>query len=424
MTEEQRGISPTQWGIISLIAAVQFVNILDFVMVMPLGPDLAKALLIDEAHLSYVNGAYTMAAAVAGLAGSFFLDRFDRKKALLVALLGLAFGTLAGSFALGLKSLMFARALAGVFGGPATSLSISIISDVVAPKFRGRAMGAVMGAFSLAAIVGVPMGLWLAEKFAWQAPFVAVASLGLALVVGIFFMLPNFAPLRSNQPHSTLQQMRELLVTPLVRRSYLTTALVMLAGFILIPNIAAHVQLNWGFPREKLKFAYLFGGLASLISTSIGGYVVDKFGSFRVSSVATCLVLPVMFFFFYLPPNGANVHWVYVAFILFMMANGLRNVSYQTLTTKVPDPALRARFQSLQSAVQHTASAGAAFLGAPFLSTQLNAKGEAIALHGIDSLAFIAMGLSACIPLMVLMVQRGILARGASQVPAVSAAST
>src|SRR5688572_29617115 len=75
--------------IVLLVAAVQFVNILDFMMVMPLGPDFANSLDIPMAHIGYLGGAYTVAAAMSGIAGSFFLDRFDRRKALAVTILGL-----------------------------------------------------------------------------------------------------------------------------------------------------------------------------------------------------------------------------------------------------------------------------------------------------------------------------------------------
>ncbi len=111
---------PSELSTILLIAAVQFVNILDFVIVMPLGPDFAKALGIPVSHLGWVGGSYTAAAAVSGLLGSFFLDRFDRRKALGVAMLGLVAGTLAGGFAVDFKTLMLARIVAGAFGGPAT----------------------------------------------------------------------------------------------------------------------------------------------------------------------------------------------------------------------------------------------------------------------------------------------------------------
>src|SRR5216684_8355522 len=117
-TPEQR-----ERAVVLLVAAVQFVNILDFVMVMPMGPDFAAALGIPASKLGLIGGSYTAAAAVSGLAGSFFLDRFDRRPALGVAMLGLVVGTAMGALATGLHSLMAARVLAGAFGGPATSLS-------------------------------------------------------------------------------------------------------------------------------------------------------------------------------------------------------------------------------------------------------------------------------------------------------------
>ncbi|MBL8720617.1 MAG: MFS transporter, partial [Myxococcales bacterium] len=92
-------------------------------MVMPLGPDFARQLGISTSHIGYVGGAYTAAAAVSGLVGALFLDRFDRRSALVLSMLGLALGTAAGAFACGLPSLMLARVLAGAFGGPATSVS-------------------------------------------------------------------------------------------------------------------------------------------------------------------------------------------------------------------------------------------------------------------------------------------------------------
>src|SRR5437899_12954266 len=100
-------------SIVFCVGAVQFVNILDFMIVMPLGPDFARALGIPLSHLGYIGGSYTAAACVSGLAGAFFLDRFDRKKALGVAMIGLAVGTLAGAFARGIGTLMLARVVAG-----------------------------------------------------------------------------------------------------------------------------------------------------------------------------------------------------------------------------------------------------------------------------------------------------------------------
>src|SRR5258708_2596317 len=125
-------------------------------MVMPMGPDFAVALGIDTSHLGYIGGSYTAAAAVSGLIGSLFLDRFDRRKVLAVAMLGLVVGTASGALATGLYSLMAARIVAGMFGGPATSIALSIIADVVPPSRRGKAIGAGLTAFAVPSVPGWP----------------------------------------------------------------------------------------------------------------------------------------------------------------------------------------------------------------------------------------------------------------------------
>lgn len=404
-------LTPRQWAIVLLIAAVQFINILDFVMVMPLGPDLAAALGIPESQLGNVGGAYTAAACISGLVGSLFLDRFDRRKALAVSMAGLVLGTLSGGFAYDLPSLLMARVLAGAFGGPATSLSFSIIADSIPASLRGRAMGTVMGAFSIASILGVPAGLWLSETFSWRAPFLGVAAAGLVVCGLAIFLLP---PMTSHLERAGKKvSLRTLISDPLVQLSYLMTAVVMLAGFVLIPNIAAYLQLNLGFPRSALKYAYGAGGFASLLATQLGGRLVDSFGSFRVGTFGALLVMAVVFFFFYLPHPHVAMWLVLVVFVAFMIANGLRNVSYNTLTTKVPAPEVRARFTSMQSAVQHGAAALAAMGSAQLLSVV--GEGPERHLEGMPAVSMVSITLSAVVPVMLFVVERGVKRRNATR---------
>lgn len=400
-----------QWGIVFLIAAVQFINILDFVMVMPLGPDFAHALGMDESRLGYVGGAYTGAACLSGLIGGLFLDRFDRRKALAFAMGGLVIGTAVGGLAFDLPSLLFARVIAGAFGGPATSLSFSIIADTIPPAHRGRAMGTVMGAFSVASVLGVPVGLWFAEQFNWRAPFLGVAALGLVVCGAAIFMLPPLTSHLARAQHKV--RAAELFGRPLVQLSYVMTAVVMVAGFVVIPNIASYLQLNLGFPRESLKYAYGVGGLGSLLATQLGGRAVDRYGSFRVGLSGAVLVVGIVYGIFYVPRHDVPVWVVLVTFVFFMMANGLRNVAYNTLATRVPPPALRARFQSLQSAVQHGASAFAAILSSQLLTTVKEPDG-ARHLAGMPSVALVSMGLTVLVPVLIRAVEVGVAREGKS----------
>jgi predicted MFS family arabinose efflux permease len=381
--------APSERAIVFCVGAVQFVNILDFMIVMPLGPDFATALDIPLSHIGYVGGSYTAAASISGLAGAFFLDRFDRKKALVVAMVGLVLGTLAGAFARGLGTLMLARIIAGAFGGPATSLSYSIIADVIPPQRRGRAMGAVMGAFSVASILGVPAGLELARRGGWRLPFIAVAIIGAVLTSYAASALPPmFGHLAHARKRPFGRDLLELVRTD-VLLSLSMTALVMASGFILIPNLAPYMIYNLGLPRAHLGLVYLVGGAVSFVTMRGVGMLVDRFNSARVATFGTLLISVVIYMgFAHVPP----VLPVALIFVLFMLAMPFRNVSYNTLTSKVPRADERARFGSIQSSVQHLASALGAFASAQFLSELPDHK-----LVGVDTTAYVSIGLGMCV---------------------------
>lgn len=379
--------------VLTLLASVQLVNVLDFMMVMPLGPDFARALGIPTSQLGLVGGSYTAAAAVTGVAGALFLDRFDRRTALTVALLGLFLGTAAGGLARDLPTMMAARLLAGAFGGPATSLSLSIVADLVPPERRGRALGTVMGAFSIAAVLGVPLGLELARLGGWRLPFFAVAGLGLLVAAGARLVLPPLsAHLAEGRPRSALPRPR-----PVVLLSLATTASVMMASFALVPNFATWLQFNAGWPRDRLGLLYMAGGAVTFFSMRIAGRMVDRFGSPRVAAGATLLFLGVLGAAFLPAAPGLPVVAVFVGF---MLANSTRNVSLSSLATRVPLPDERARFLSVQSAVQHLASAAGALL-----STRLLSEGPGGRLVGVERVALFTMLLALVLPLLLPLVQ-------------------
>jgi predicted MFS family arabinose efflux permease len=401
--------------LVFLIGAVQFVNILDFVMVMPLGPDFARVLGIPLSQLGLVGGSYTLAAAAAGLLGSLFLDRFDRRTALAVAMAGLAVGTFAGGLATGLPSLLGARVLAGLFGGPATSLSLSIVADAVPAQRRGKALGAVMGALSAAVVLGVPSSLKLAEWAGWRAPFFAVAVLGLLITVGTIALLP---PMRGHLTASAMDAVIGRTRAPLFRRtvvlSYLMTAVTMGAGFLVLPNLSAYLQVNLGLPRSQLPLLYGIGGVVSFICLRAVGLLVDRLGSFRVGTAGSALMFVAVWLFFIDVPTHAPA-WmqlgirvpgatpVLLLFLFLFLALSTRNVAYSTLTSKVPGPTERARFMSFQSAVQHLASAAGAIASSLVLAEAPDGR----LLH-VRRLAVLSLGLTAALPALLWAVERAV----------------
>ncbi len=377
--------------ILALVGAVQFINILDFMIVMPMGPDLALALGIPKHEIPNIGVAYTAAGGIAGFAGSFFLDRFDRRTALIVCLLGLFAGTALATLATGLGTLMAARVFAGMFGGPASSIAMSIVSDVVPPERRGRAMGQVMGMFAAASVLGVPAALELARHFGWRSPFTVVALLGLVISVLVMFAMPPMrGHLEGREPGHRAVPALNLLRDSTVLISYSSTLILMASNFAIVPILSTYLQFNLGYPRERLSILYLFGGMVSFVGMRMIGRQVDRHGAARVSLWATGCLLIVMFAWFV---DYSPVIPVLALFMGYMFTTSIRGVAYQTVTSKVPKAEERAGYMSLQSMVSHLA----ATLGGVGASLVLVERADG-SLAGMDTLAFAAMAGALLVP--------------------------
>src|SRR5262245_12104313 len=200
--EEQSGgparpgrLSGAEWLLLLVLAAVQFAHIVDFIIIMPLGPQFIRELRISEADFGVLVSAYGFSACLSGLLAARFVDRFDRKRALLVLYAGFTAGTLLCAAASDYWLLLVARAVAGGFGGVAGTTLLSVVGDTFPYERRATAMGVIMAAFSVAMIVGVPLGLYLAHALGWRVPFTALGILSVLVLVVASLVLP---PLRGH----------------------------------------------------------------------------------------------------------------------------------------------------------------------------------------------------------------------------------
>jgi MFS transporter, DHA1 family, inner membrane transport protein len=154
-----------------ILAAGMFTHIMDFMIMMPLGPQLMRIFDISPQQFSLLVASYTITAGVSGFAAAFLIDRYDRKKSLLFVYIGFAVGTLACAFAPTYVVLLFTRSLAGAFGGVLGAIILAIVSDAVPLERRAQGIGMVMASFGVASVLGVPFGLFVASKSSWHAPF-------------------------------------------------------------------------------------------------------------------------------------------------------------------------------------------------------------------------------------------------------------
>ena len=345
-----------------LLAAVQFTNILDFVIMMPLGPQLMPELGIGPRQFGLVISAYTFSAGITGLAAAFFLDRFNRKTALLALYLGFGLGTVACALAPGYGWLVVARVLTGAFGGVLGSLVLATVGDAVPEHRRGQAIGVVMGAFSVASVVGVPLGLYLASHFSWHLPFVVLGGLSLVIWAVIYFVMPDMrghiGP-RAVPFGERAAAVFGLFGNPSVRFALLLTALMMLGHFSVISFMSPYLVSNVGFTNAQLSYVYLVGGAVTLVTSPLAGRLADRYGKVPVYTAFTLATLPVMLLLTRLTP--APLPQVLLMAALLFAVSG-RFVPATALATGVVPPQQRGSFMSLNSSVQQLAAGTAAYL--------------------------------------------------------------
>jgi predicted MFS family arabinose efflux permease len=383
--------------VLLLVALIQFINIWDFMMVMPLGPDFSHALGINTSHLGWIAGSYSIAAAIVGVLTARHIDRFDRRSVLLFSLSGMVITTLAMIFASTLYELIALRVATGAFGGPVIASSMAVIADVFPDRRRGEAVGKVFGSFSLAAVLGVPLSLEIAHYFGWWAPFLAVSLVAAITIVVIHRYLP---PMRKHLEQTTdpFSLFTGIRTSPAMRRACLLMGATTFAAFLLIPNISTYVQQNMNYPREWLGVLYFCGGGAAFFSMRFLGKKSDHIGYAKTSLMATVMLCICVWLWFY-----AQVQAIPAAiyFIVFMVAMSTRNVTSNALISKIPKPQERAGFMSLMSAIQHLMSgAGAAF------STMLLSESASGALQGMDTLSLINLPLLLVTPWMMFKIEK------------------
>ena len=219
--------------LVVILAGVQFTHILDFMVLMPLGPQLIRVMHIDARQFGLLVAAYVFVGALASFLAALHLDRFDRKQALTFVFCGFLTSTLLCGFADSFETLLAARALAGAFGGVAGSIVHSIIGDAFADQRRGAATGAVMSAFSFSAVLGVPIGLFFANHFDWRAPFFFVAAIAVLILAGIRWVVPSMRghiDAGTRKP-GALRQVRAVFAEPNHRRAFVLMATLIFGGF-------------------------------------------------------------------------------------------------------------------------------------------------------------------------------------------------
>jgi predicted MFS family arabinose efflux permease len=188
--------------------------------------------------------------------------------------------------------------------------------------------------------------------------------------------------------------------------AWAATVVLFMAGFVIIPHIPTYLVHNLDFPEDGLGFLYLVGGAVSFFTMRLVGSLVDRVGSVPIAAIGAAVMVPLVYEGFARVPPLVPV---LLLFVLFMAGMNFRMISYNALASRVPRPAERARFASINSSIQHLSAAAGGVL-----SWQILVEAPDRSLVGMPTVAYVAMALFAAGPAAVLAVERMLGREGAN----------
>jgi DHA1 family inner membrane transport protein len=360
-------------AILFLLAALNFTHILDFMIMMPLGNYLMPYFHISPQKFSFLVGAYTLSAAISGFAAAFFVDRFDRKRVLLLGYGGFLVGTLLCGLAPSYITLLLARTVAGIFGGLIGAQVLSIISDIFSYEERGKAMGSVMSAFAVASTLGVPFALYIANALSWHAPFLFVAFAGIALYPFLLKYIPSMTHhFRDRKGEGPFHALQIVASAPRQRLALLFSMLMMMGHFMIVPFINPYMEFNKGYSKTQTPMIYLVGGLSSFIAANILGRVSDKRGKLPVFMICIFLSCGLAYLITNLPVLPFAIVLSFFA-VWFILSTG-RGVTAQAMISNVVPLQQRGSFMSFNSSVQQLGTSVASFASGAIVIADASGK--------------------------------------------------
>lgn len=377
------------------LAAINFIHIVDFMILMPLGPQLMRIFDISPREFGLLVSSYTFSAGISSFFGAFFLDRFDRKKILLWVYVGFAIATLGCALSPSYSILLLARILSGLFGGLTSALILAIIGDVIPDTRRGRAMGLVMAAFSVASVLGVPMGLFLASLSDWHMPFYILTGLSILSLGMIIRYIPNINEHLKNDivRPNPMVVIRRVTGNQNQMRAITLSVMMMFGQFMIIPFLSPYTVANVGFSEMELTYIYMAGGAFTIFTSPWVGKLSDKYGKLRIFTIFMILnVIPIAI----ITNLGVTpIPFVLMVSTMFFVTSNGRYVPAAAIITGTSKPENRGSFLSFNSAIQQLATGLASLIAGIIIGE--NAAGE---LTNYNIVGYIAIGFSLlCIPI-------------------------
>ncbi|HMC87363.1 MAG TPA: MFS transporter, partial [Chitinophagaceae bacterium] len=222
-------------------------------------------------------------------------------------------------------------------------------------------MGFVQTAFAASQVLGLPVGLLLANKFNWHAPFWMIEGVGITVGVVIFiYMKPVNAHLLIKSDRNPFEHLFKTLSHSTYLRAFLATTLLSTGGFMLMPFGSAFSINNLGITMKQLPVLYGITGAFSIITGPLMGRASDKIGKYNMFVIGSVISMIMVLIYTNL---GITPLWILISInVVLFVGISSRMISASALMTAIPSPQDRGAFMSINSSVQQFAGGVAAYI--------------------------------------------------------------
>jgi predicted MFS family arabinose efflux permease len=304
-----------------------------------------------------------------------------------------------------------------LFGGVIGSVVLAIATDLFPPQMRGRVMGFIQTAFAASQILGIPIGLYLSNRWNWHVPFMAMAALG--LVGGLLItwrMRPVADHLKIRQERSPWMHLLHTVNEPRYLLAFATTALLTTGGFMLMPFSSAFTVSNLGIAITSLPTIYLVTGLCTIFVGPLVGKAADALGKFPVFLAGCLLTIIVVLVYTHL---GVTPLPLVIAINVVMFVGIFsRMVPFQALMSQVPATTQRGSFSAINASVQQLSGGLASVVAGHIVTLGLDGK-----LHHYEVAGYVVVVTSLAAATLLWYLQRSIKDQVTPQHSAVAAAN-
>jgi predicted MFS family arabinose efflux permease len=240
-------------------------------MIAGLLPRIAGDIGISIAQAGYLVTVFGITYAVGSPIVAILTGGIERKRLLLGALAAFAAANLLAAWSPGFIGLLAARALLALAAGTFMPGAIAYAATTVAPERRGQAISFVYTGFTLALVVGVPLGSLVGSAFGWRATFIGIAILSALSWSGIAAALGRLPGTEAVGLRARLAA----IASPGVSSILLLTVLCLAGAFSVFTYFAPLLRDGFGIGEQGVAaFLLLFGG-ASFVGNLGGGYLAD-----------------------------------------------------------------------------------------------------------------------------------------------------